>query len=90
MGARRRGSRLRLRDIRRRALLPRATECTDVRGHISWRTHVSRVCTNQNEPQNVSSASSPVLRRCLRDKLKENQTGGGLSTRSMSVYERRR
>ncbi|KAI9542068.1 hypothetical protein NQZ68_023651 [Dissostichus eleginoides] len=29
MGARRRGSRLRLRDIRRRALLPRATECTD-------------------------------------------------------------
>ncbi|KAK1890458.1 Ribosomal RNA small subunit methyltransferase G [Dissostichus eleginoides] len=57
---------------------------------IIWRTHVSRVCTNQNEPQNVSSASSPVLRRCLRDKLKENQTGGGLSTRSMSVYERRR
>ncbi|KAF3859948.1 hypothetical protein F7725_000203, partial [Dissostichus mawsoni] len=31
MGARRRGSRLRPRDIRRRALLPRATECTDVR-----------------------------------------------------------
>ncbi|KAI9525135.1 hypothetical protein NQZ68_009324 [Dissostichus eleginoides] len=29
MGARRRGSRLRPRDIRRRALLPRATECTD-------------------------------------------------------------
>ncbi|KAK5907051.1 hypothetical protein CesoFtcFv8_004937 [Champsocephalus esox] len=34
MGARHRGSRLRPRDIRRRALLPRATECTDVRGHI--------------------------------------------------------
>ncbi|KAI9523332.1 hypothetical protein NQZ68_028356 [Dissostichus eleginoides] len=38
MGARRRGSRLRPRDIRRRALLPRATECTDVRGHISGAT----------------------------------------------------
>ncbi|KAI4811467.1 hypothetical protein KUCAC02_014372 [Chaenocephalus aceratus] len=38
MGARRRGSRLRPRDSRRRALLPRANECTDVRGHISGAT----------------------------------------------------